>query len=320
MLRSILIYLSKAAWARKIVTRWRIAWKVASRFVAGETLEEGIKVVQALNQKGMTATLDQLGEHINNPEEAKSLKETILKIFDAIEEAGVRSNVSIKLTQIGLALDERLCEENLACIIKHAKTKGNFVRIDMEDSPWAEATLRLYHSMRSNYGLDNVGLVIQSYLYRSEQDVRQALKTKSRIRLCKGAYNEPADVAFPKKSDVDANYDRLAEMLMDCALSANSMHADDQGKFPPIPALATHDDLRIEHAKAYASKIGLGKRAMEFQFLYGIRRDLQEQLAAEGYPVRIYVPFGVHWYPYFVRRLAERPANLWFFISNLFRG
>lgn len=320
MLRSFLIYLSKAAWARQMVTRWNVAWRAASRFVAGEKLEDGIRSANTLNQKGMAATLDHLGEHTSNAEEARRARDDIIAVFDAIEESGVRSNVSIKLTQIGLALDEDLCAENLACILRHAREQGTFVRIDMEDSPWVDATLRLYDRMRKEHGLDNLGLVIQSYLYRSREDVRKLSEEQTRIRLCKGAYKEPPEVAFPKKQDVDDNYDRLAEMLMDCALAAGSPAASLDGKKPPIPALATHDERRIEAAKAYAKKIGLPKDALEFQFLYGIRRNLQEQLVADGYLVRIYVPYGTEWYPYFMRRLAERPANVWFFISNFFRG
>jgi proline dehydrogenase len=319
MLRTILIYLSKAAWARRIITRWGVARRAASRFVAGETLAEGVQTVHLLNQKGMTATLDHLGEHTSNAGEAKQASQDILAMIDAIEQSGVRSNVSIKLTQIGVAVDPRLCAENLLRILQHANERGIFVRLDMEDSPWVDITLEIYREMRVQHGLDNIGVVIQSYLYRSEADIRQLSGLQTRIRLCKGAYKEPPDVAFPKKSDVDDSYDRLGELLMDCALQAGSPPASEDGKYPPLPALATHDDLRIDHAKAYAAKIGLPKSALEFQFLHGIRRDLQEQLVGEGYPVRIYVPFGTEWYPYFTRRLAERPANLWFFISNFLR-
>jgi proline dehydrogenase len=320
MLRALFIYLSKAAWARQLVTRWGFAWRAASRFVAGETLEAAIRAAQELNQKGIVATLDNLGEHTNTLEEARQARDGIARIVDAIEQAEVRANISIKLTQIGLALDEEACGENLAFIVQHAAQHGIFVRIDMEDSPWTDATIRLYQRMRTEYGLDNVGVVIQSYLYRSEADIRSLSTLGTRVRLCKGAYKEPADIAFPKKSDVDANYDKLGELLMDCAMEAGAQPASPDGKVPPIPALATHDDARIEHARAYAQKIGLPKQVLEFQFLYGIRRDLQESLVKEGFPVRVYVPYGTEWYPYFVRRLAERPANLWFFISNFFKG
>jgi proline dehydrogenase len=319
MLRSFLIYMSKAGWARKVVTRWGAARRVADRFVAGETLEEGIQAARALNEKGMYVTLDYLGEHTYNADEARQATEGILEIMEAIERTGVRSNVSIKLTQIGMGVDKELCAQNLRKIVGRGSASGIFTRIDMEDSPWTDTTLELYGRMRAEFGARDVGVVIQSMLYRSEKDIRELARLDTKVRLCKGAYREPADLAFPKKSDVDANYDRLGELLMDCALEAGSPASSADGKVPAMPALATHDERRIEHAKAYAAKIGLAKEAVEFQFLNGIRRDLQEQLVKEGYPVRIYVPFGTEWYPYFTRRLAERPANLWFFMSNFVR-
>lgn len=319
MLRSVLIYLSKAAWAKHIVTRWAFAWRAASRFVAGETLEDAIRTVQALNSKGILVTLDHLGEHTTTPDEARQATRDILRLIDAIDEAGVRSNVSIKLTQIGMAIDEPLCTENLKRILTYARECSNFVRIDMEDSPWVDTTLNLYRRMRDEYGLSNTGVVIQSYLYRSEEDVRNLAAEGARVRLCKGAYKEPAEIAFPAKRDVDANYDRLAEILIEGSLAAGSQPLSSDGRFPPIPAIASHDEQRLIHAKAYAERVGLPKPALEFQMLYGIRRDLQEQTVAEGYPVRVYVPFGTQWYAYYVRRLAERPANVWFFISNFFR-
>ena len=318
MLRSLLIYLSKAAWARSLVTRWKFAWRAASRFVAGEKLEDAIRTIQALNARGINATLDHLGEHTTTPDESRLAVGAILKAINAIQESKVRANISIKLTQIGLQLGEELCAENLRTILEYAKSKGNFVRIDMEDSPWVDVTLDLYCQM-VDCCLNNTGVVIQSYLYRSEQDVRGLTSQGGRIRLCKGAYKEPAIVAFPKKSDVDANYDRLAQIMMDASLANGGMPLSPDGLIPPPPAFATHDPKRITFAKAYAQKIGLPKDTIEFQMLHGIRRDLQEQTAQEGYPVRVYVPYGTEWYPYFVRRLAERPANVWFFISNFFR-
>jgi proline dehydrogenase len=319
MLRSILIYLSQAAWARQLVTGWSFSWRAASRFVAGEHLQDAIKATRELNSKGINATLDHLGEHTSDPEKALQATEDVLEALNAIEEAGVRANFSIKLTQIGLALDEELCKSNLEQIIRHAKKFNNFVRIDMEDSPWIDKTLSLYGYIRDDCACDNVGIVIQSYLYRSEDDITQILKMNGRVRLCKGAYQEPEEIAFPRKRDVDANYDKLTELLVDGALSAGSLTISKDGKIPPIPAIATHDENRIDHAKVYIKKTGLALSAIEFQMLYGIRRDIQEQLATDGYPVRVYVPYGTEWYPYFTRRLAERPANLWFFISNLFR-
>ncbi len=319
MFRATFIYLSKAGWARHIVTRWKFAWNAASRFVAGETLEDAMRTVSELNQLGINATLDHLGEHTTNPDQANTATQDILAIFDAIEETGVRANVSIKLTQIGLAIDERLAMRNLRRILSYARQKNNWVRIDMEDSPWVDITLRLYQRMRAD-GLTNVGVVVQSYLYRSEDDIRALMQHGGRVRLCKGAYKEPADVAFPKKKDVDANYDRLTEILIAGSLDNQSPLLSEDCRVPPILAVASHDPLRIEFAKNRARQMGMSKLALEFQMLYGIGRDMQKQLVREGYPVRVYVPYGAEWYPYFVRRLAERPANLWFFLSNFFRG
>lgn len=319
MLRAILIYLSKAEWARRIVTRWSVAWRVASRFIAGEKLEDAIRVIQSLNQKGINATLDHLGERTTSPEIAGQATRDILNILDCIQSSGVRSNVSIKLTQIGISVDEQLCAENLERILQRAKETHNFIRLDIEDSPWVDKTLNLYRQMRYERGHQNLGVAIQSYLYRSEADIRQLGAEGARVRLCKGAYKEPPEIAYPKKRDVDASYDRLARMLMDSALALGSPEISPDGVTPPMPALATHDSRRIEAAVEYRSQIGLPLKAVEFQMLHGIRRDLQESLAQQGYPVRVYVPYGTEWYPYFVRRLAERPANLWFFISNFFR-
>lgn len=318
MFRAIFIYLSKASWARRIVTRWGFAWRAASRFVAGEKLEDAIQVIQALNAKGIQATLDHLGEHTNDEQKACQATEDVLQALDAIEAAGVQANVSVKLTQIGLALSETLCAQNLQRILLHAKKLGNFVRIDMEDSPWVDQTLSIYRQMCQG-GCENTGVVIQSYLYRSAADVESVIGAGGRIRLCKGAYMEPAQVAYPNKKDVDASYDRLAARMIDGALAAGSPRISPDGKIPPIPAIASHDPQRLENARAYAEKQGLPKDAIEFQMLNGIRRDLQEKMIEMGYPVRIYVPYGTEWYPYFMRRLAERPANLWFFISNFFR-
>jgi proline dehydrogenase len=319
MYRSLFIYLSKAAWARKLVTRWKFAWRAASRFIAGEKLEDAIRAIRVLNDKGINATLDHLGEHTTNSQEADRATQDILQAIDAIEEAKLRANVSIKLTQIGLSLGEEICAANLQRILEHAKGKGNFVRVDMEDSPWVDTTLRLFKRMHEECDCPNVGLVIQSYLYRSPEDVKGIVAIGGRVRLCKGAYKEPPEVAYPKKSDVDTSFDRLTEMLIDGSLAIGSPEISPDGKVPPIPAIASHDPNRLVHAKQYAAKVGLPKTALEFQMLHGIRRDLQEQCVREGYPVRIYVPYGTEWYPYFVRRLAERPANVWFFISNFFR-
>lgn len=319
MLRALLIHLSRADWARQIVTRWAFARRASSRFVAGERLEDAIRVVQVLNAKQINATLDHLGEHTTDRTMALQATEDILSALEGIERNGVRSNVSIKLTQIGMALDKALCAENLERIVRRAKELGNFVRIDMEDSPYTEATLDIYRWVYQECGCDNVGVVIQAYLYRSERDVAELTSYGARIRLCKGAYSEPAHIAFPKKRDVDANFDKLAAMLINRSLAIGALAVSADGKIPPMVAIASHDEQRIAFAKSYAAQVGLPKYALEFQMLFGIRRDLQEQLASEGYPVRVYVPYGTEWYPYFLRRLAERPANLWFFLSNLFR-
>ncbi|MDO9348148.1 MAG: proline dehydrogenase family protein [Anaerolineales bacterium] len=318
MLRSFLIYLSKADWAQKLMTRWKFAWGAASRFVAGEKIEDAIRAVRELNARGINATLDHLGEHTSTPDEAKQATQDILEVIHQISCCEVRSNVSIKLTQIGLALDERLCAENLERIVEAARQNSNYVRIDMEDTPYTDKTIRLYRQMRQK-GYNNVGMVVQSYLYRTEADTRALLAEDTRFRLVKGAYKEPPELAYPKKADVDANFDLLTKITIDAALAADSPTISADGRIPPIPALGTHDAKRIQFAKKYAEKVGLPKNALEIQMLYGIRRDLQDQCAQEGYPLRIYVPYGTHWYPYFMRRLAERPANVWFFISNFFR-
>jgi len=320
MLRSFLIYLSKAPWAQKLVTRWSFAWKAASRFIAGERAEDAIRVVRELNAKGINATLDHLGEHTSKAEEASNATDDILSILDAIDKAKVRANVSIKLTQIGMGLDESICRQNLIRILERARQHNNFVRIDIEDTPYTDVTISIYDAMlERGFSTQQMGMAVQAYLYRAEGDVRALLEKGTRFRLVKGAYKEPAEKAYPKKADTDANYDLLTKIMIDCNLKMENNKLSSDGRIPPIPAIATHDDKRIAFAKQYAEKVGLPKEGLEFQMLYGIRRDLQEQLVKEGYPVRVYVPFGTHWYPYFMRRLAERPANIWFFVSNFFR-
>ena len=320
MLRSLLIYLSQAGWAQRMVTGWSFAWNVASRFVAGETNEEAMAVVRALNAKGINATLDHLGEHTSMAEEAVQSTEEILDILEAIEEANVRAGVSIKLTQIGMGLDATIFRENLRRILERAKEYKNFVRIDIEDTPYTDITIEAYSEMlKAGFTTKTVGMAVQSYLYRAEEDVLKMLEVGTTFRLIKGAYKEPPDKAYPKKADVDANFDLLTKILMDGALAAGSPKVSKDGRIPPIPAIATQDEKRVDFAKQYAQKIDLDRKAFEFQMLYGIRRDLQNQLVDEGYQVRVYVPFGTQWYPYFMRRLAERPANLWFFISNFFK-
>jgi proline dehydrogenase len=320
MLRSFLIYLSKAAWAQKLVTSWGFAWRAASRFVAGEKPEDAIRAVRELNAKGINATLDHLGEHTSTAEEADKATDDIVAILNEIDKAGVKANVSIKLTQIGMGLDEEICRQNLVRILEQAREHGNFVRIDIEDTPYTDVTISIYKAvLERGFTTRTVGMAVQSYLYRAEADTRSLLELGTRFRLVKGAYKEPADKAYPKKSDVDANFDLLTKIMIDASLKMESNTLSEDGRIPPIPAIATHDEKRIAFAKQYVEKVSLPKNAIEFQMLYGIRRELQEQLVKEGYPVRVYVPFGTHWYPYFMRRLAERPANIWFFVSNFFR-
>ncbi len=318
MLKLLLIYLSQAEWARTIVQRWGFAKRTAARFVAGETLDDAVAVIKDLSSKGIHSTLDHLGEHVTSREGALNAAAEIREIIDRLAQEGLRSGVSVKLSQIGLVLDQALCRENMLGILDKARQANLFIRIDMEDSSLTQATLDMYREVRdSGYG-DYTGVVIQASLYRSVRDVKELLAEGSSIRLCKGAYKEPRTIAYPRKKDVDQNYDRLTRMLLDKALESSSRVSSD-GAFPPLSAIATHDQSRISLAREYARQIGLPREGLEFQMLHGICGDLQEMLAAEGYPVRVYVPYGMEWYPYFVRRLAERPANLWFFLSNLIR-
>ncbi|UYN90130.1 MAG: proline dehydrogenase family protein [Anaerolineales bacterium] len=317
MLRSFLIYLSQADWARRLIMSLGVSRRMARRFVAGDELSDALHAVRRLNNDGMLATLDLLGEHTADAAAANASTARIIEAVQQIAESGVRSGVSIKLTQLGLKLDLALVESNLRQILQAASERQVFVRIDMEDSPWVDTTLTLYRKMRAE-GLHNVGVVIQSYLYRSEADVLALIAEGARIRVVKGAYMEPADRAFPDKADVDAAYDRLADLLLHAGHSVLAAEGV-AGPWPPMLAVASQDLARIQFAKQHAAELGIPKTQVEFQMLFGIRRDLQQALAAEGYPVRIYVPYGREWYPYFMRRLAERPANLWFFLTNLVR-
>ena len=320
MLRSSLIFLSKAAWAQKLITNWSFASNAAARFVPGEKTEDVIRAIRKLNENGFNATLNHLGEHISTADEAEKATDEILLVLNEIDKANVKSNVSIKLTQIGIGLDERICQQNLVQILTQVKKFNNFLRVDMEDTPYTDITISLYQSMLER-GFDKrrLGLVLQAYLFRTEGDLRKLLGEGTRIRLVKGAYNEPPDKAYSKKADTDANYDLLTKIMIDAALKMDGNTISADGRIPPFVAIASHDENRIAFAKQYAEKVGLPKAAVEFQMLYGIRRDLQNQLKDEGYPVRVYVPYGTQWYQYFMRRLAERPANIWFFISNYFR-
>ena len=250
MLRSFFIHLSKAGWAQRLVTNWSFSWKAASRFVAGVGAEDAIRVVRELNAKGINATLDHLGEHTSTADEANNAADDILSILNEIDKSGVRANVSIKLTQIGMGLDEEICSQNLVRILEQVKKHNNFLRIDMEDTPYTDITISLYHSMLDrDFTSAYVGLVLQSYLFRSEEDTRKLLEEGTRIRLVKGAYNEPPEKAFPKKTDTDANYDLLTKIMIDAALTIEENKLSEDGRTPPIVAVASHDDKRIAFAK-----------------------------------------------------------------------
>lgn len=316
MFRSSLIYLSTASWARSVVTGTKLGWLTASRFIAGETVDQAIEAIRGLNAKGINATLDHLGESVSNLEEAARAADAYVLAVDKIAQSGVRSNVSLKLTQFGLALDYNACLANVRRVVERAYITNNFVRIDMEDTPFTDQTIAILRALLRDF--NNVGIVLQAYLFRTEKDLLALTSDKIRIRLCKGAYNEPPDKAFPQKADTDANYIKLAKILLDRTQTAPP--ADPSGRFPALPGFATHDEKMIDAVKAYVAEKKIPRNHFEFQMLYGIRRELQEQLAADGYAMRVYVPYGTEWYPYFMRRLAERPANVWFFVSNFFKG
>ncbi len=318
MFRAILIYLSRAGWAQRLVTGWRFSRRAAARFIAGDALEEALPAVRELNRRGLYVTLDHLGENVGNETEAQRATEEYLEVLHSLEDPGLAATISLKLTQLGLLIDPDLCLENLRRIVERAEDIGTYVRIDMEDSTLVDGTLAIYEALRAS-GATELGVVIQSYLYRSRVDVERLVSTGAPIRLCKGAYNEPPEVAFPRKADVDRCYDELARIMIDASIKSPSRNRKPGGRRPPRVALATHDEARVQQAREYAMERGLPDTELEFQMLYGIAPSLQESLAAAGFPVRIYVPFGTAWYPYYTRRLAERPANLWFLLSNLFR-
>ncbi len=318
MFRSFFVSLSRASWAQHTITHWGFAWRAASRFVAGETIADAIRAVRELNAAGIRASLDHLGENTLNLDDVGPATDEIISILEEIDRAGVQSNVSIKLSQIGLMIDEALCQQNLEKILDKAKSLGIFVRVDMEDSTTTGRTIQAVRQAFQD-GFENVGVVIQSYLRRSENDVAALVAQPVRIRLVKGAYMEPASVAFPSKADVDANYDRLCRLLLESALAAGAPRASPDGRTPPLAAIATHDRRRIAYAQQQIEKLGLPRDVVEFQMIYGIHRELQAELVAAGYPMRVYVPYGTQWYPYFMRRLGERPANMWFFLSSYFK-
>lgn len=319
MLKTFLLSLSKAEWARRMVSGWPIARRTASRFVAGDKLDDAIAVIKTLNSKGLYTTLDHLGEHVNSIEEAAAATDLYVSVFQHLDKDGLMSTASLKLSQMGLNLDFEMCLANVERIVREAAEVGIFVRLDMEEAPTVDPTIQIHRILREK-GLTNVGLVIQAYLFRSEEDTKQLLTEDCTIRLCKGAYQEPADISHTRMRDINTAFDRLTKILIDHALINGSVPSAPSGKLPPVTAIASHDAERIEFAKHYAREVGLPQKALEFQMLHGIRSDLQVSLTQEGYPVRVYVPYGTEWYPYFLRRLAERPANLWLFLSTLLRG
>jgi proline dehydrogenase len=292
-----------------MVSELSLAKRVARRFVAGETIEEAMAATRALNARGMLVTLDYLGESVTDEAVAAAARDEILQLLERINSTGLEANVSVKLTQLGLRIRKEFAIENLRQILTRAQGYGNKIRIDMEESELVDMTLDIYHALKDEYGFENVGVVIQSYLYRSEKDVKELIQEGAWVRLCKGAYAEPPDIAFPDKADTDANYILLTKMML-------SEEARNKGVYLGV---ATHDEEIIEATIDFAKENEIPPDDYEFQMLYGIRRDLQVRLVDQGYKLRIYVPYGTAWYPYFVRRLAERPANLWFFISNLLR-
>ncbi|HKC64082.1 MAG TPA: proline dehydrogenase family protein [Pyrinomonadaceae bacterium] len=303
--RNALLYLSRREGLKDFATRFRFFKKMTTRFVAGEDIEEAIAAIREINAKGCTASFDHLNESVANAAETEEEVREYLQILSRIDQTGIRSNVSIKLTQFGLEIDPELAYKNARRIVEDAARRGNFVRIDMEASNVTQVTIDIFKRLRAEFGLNDVGIVLQSYLRRTFDDVQDILKIPARIRICKGAYNEPPEVAFPDKKDVDENYVRVMKAL----LSSGVYHG-----------IATHDPKMIDATIDYAEREGIDKEAFEFQMLYGVRRDLQTQLSKDGYNLRVYVPYGKHWYPYFMRRLAERPANIWFILKNMFKG
>jgi len=303
--RDSLLWLSQREGLKDFATRFRFFKKLTTRFVAGDTIDEVIPFIRQLNSENCTASFDHLNESVGSAAEAEGEVAEYLNILAKIDESRIRSNVSIKLTQFGLGLDPELAYRNARRIVEEAQRRGNFVRVDMEGSDVTQVTIDIFKRLRAEFGLNDVGIVLQSYLYRTYADAQELVKLPARIRICKGAYSEPPEVAFPDKKDVDANYIKVMQLL----LASGTYHG-----------IATHDPKMIDATIDFVKREGIGKEKFEFQMLYGIRRDLQRQLARDGYNVRIYVPYGKHWYPYFMRRLAERPANVWFVLKNLAKG
>ena len=305
MLRSLFIGLSESKRLRHFAEQSALGMRFSHRFVAGTELAEVIQATQVVNAWGASVSIDNLGENVTNADESRHSAELYHELLDQISTRKLNANVSLKLTHMGLDVSEELAFGLVTELVRHAVRINSFVRVDMEGSPYTQRTLdfvRQLHRLPGHAGC--VGTVIQSYLYRSEQDVNDLLSERIRIRLCKGAYKEPAEIAFPRKADVDANYVKLAKVL----LKSGVYHG-----------LATHDEHIIAEMKRFASAENIPASAYEFQMLYGVRRDLQQQLVREGYGLRVYIPFGTEWYPYFMRRLAERPANVLFIARQMLR-
>ncbi len=304
MLRSTLMWLAGNQQSEKMVRGCRVTRSLIDRFVAGENLDEALGRVRDIHSHGQHTTLDLLGENVSSAADAQAAADAYVQIIGRLRESGFDPNISIKLTMIGLDLDEGATWERLQTIVGRAADLGGFVRVDMEGSAYTEQTLALFRRIHDLHP-EHVGIVLQAMLYRTERDVDEMIERRARVRLVKGAYNEPETVAFPLKGDVDAAYRRHLERLLETGT---------------YPAIATHDESILRVARGYAGRMGIGKERFEFQMLYGVRRDLQQQLADDGYNMRVYVPFGTSWYPYFMRRLAERPANVLFIARNVVRS
>jgi proline dehydrogenase len=308
MLRSLFVQLSENRSLRNFAERSAIGRRLSSRFVAGTEIADAVRATQILNRAAMSVSIDNLGENTTNPDEARHSAELYHQILDAIVANHLNANISLKLTHMGLDVDEKLARELVSGLVAKAAsmTPPGFVRVDMEGSPYTQRTLDFVHELHRMPGNQNsVGTVIQSYLKRSESDVEKLLAEGIRIRLCKGAYKEPASIAFENKADVDANYMKLMKILMNSGI---------------YHGLATHDEKIIREAQAFATREKLARDSFEFQMLHGIRRDLQQSLVRDGWRMRVYIPFGTEWYPYFMRRLGERPANVFFILRNLLRS
>jgi proline dehydrogenase len=303
-MRQGLLWLSERQGVFNFVRRNGIARRFASRFVAGESVEQGVAAAHELSQRGITASLDLLGESVTADAEAVAARDQYLEMLDRMAASGTEVNVSVKLTQMGLDISEALCVANMVAILEKAAALHGFVRLDMESSEYTQRTLDFFRRRLFDRFGAHCGVVIQSMLRRSEQDIEDLIGLQARVRLCKGAYLEPPEVAFPEKAEVDKNYVRLMERLL---LAGN------------YPGLATHDEAIIAHARDFVRRHGISTDRFEFQMLHGVRRDLQESLRQSGYRLRVYIPFGTQWYPYLMRRLAERPANIAFFLGNIVR-